>query len=117
MKCRAWETTHQNDKKYLHVVAEELEVEVVKEIAERVAKSPLAKDSITPVLRDVSGSYLIADKGNESIGFGAFVPLDSHILEDFRKAKEALRCLLEANKTYAQALMAVMEKLGLTEEK
>jgi len=110
MKCRAWETKHQNGKTYIHVVAEELEVEYVKGIAEHVAGSPLKGELVG---RDVAGSYLVADKGSESISFSAFVPLDSHILEDVNIVKEGLETLVKGNILQAQALKILFERLGI----
>ena len=116
MRCRAWETKHQNGKTYLHVVHEDLEVEYIKDIAERVARSLLIESSPSPIHRDVTGSYLLADKGHESLGFSAFVPLDSHILEDIQAIKEGLEGLVRGHQAQAQALLLVMRKLGLSKE-
>lgn len=113
MRCRAWETRHQNGKTYIHIVDERLEVEYIKDIAERVARSPLSKECVLPVHRDVAGSYLVADKGNESIGFGAFVSLDSHILVDLINVKEGLEELVRGNIVQAQAISLLFEKLKI----
>jgi len=115
MRCRAWETKHQNGKAYIHVVDESLTVEVVKDIAERIA-GPLLKEATLPVLRDIAGSYLVADKGNESIGFGQFVPLDSHVLDDFNFVRSELPILIEHQKAIVVALGLILEKLGVRDE-
>lgn len=112
MKCRAWETKHQDGSKYVHVVDENLEVDIVKDIAERLARSPCEN----PLLRDIAGSYLLADKGHESFGFSAFTELDKSILADVESVKEMLKQLVQSNQTFAGALLAVMEKLGMREE-
>ena len=110
MKCRAWETRHQNGKTYIHIVNESLEPEHIKDIAERVAGSPLTKTSKFPVHRDIAGSYLVAEIGNESIGF---VPEDSHITEDIAAVREALEGLVKGHQVEAQALLSIMERLGM----
>ena len=110
MRCRAWETKHTNGKTYLHVVDENLTAETIKGLAERVAESPLDSELIG---RDVAGSYLISEKGSESISFSQFVPFDSHILDDFRDVKDALQLLTKSNQVSAKALLMVMDKLGI----
>jgi len=116
MKCRAWETKHQNGKTYIHVVDESIEAEYVKDIAERVAESPLADASKFPIHRDIAGSYLVAEKGNESIGFTAFVPMDSHILEDMRTVKEYLGGLIKEHQLEASAILLIMKRLRMVED-
>jgi hypothetical protein len=110
MGCRAWETKHTNGKTYIHVVDESLEGEVVKDIAERVANSPLSSELME---RDVAGSYLLVEKGHESIGSSSFVPFDSHILDDFRVVRDFLQLLVKSNQVSAEALLMVMDKLGV----
>lgn len=110
MNCRAWETRHKNESRYVHIVDEGLEEPVIKDIAERLAGSPLDGELIG---RDVVGSYLLAEKGHESMSFRAFVPLDSHILDDYRDVRDNLQTLLQGSQVQARALLVVMEKLGL----
>lgn len=112
MRCRAWETKHDNGKTYIHVVDEGLEVEVVKDIAERLAGSPCKM----PILRDIAGSYLLAGKGHASIGFSAFTELDRSILSDMESVKRLLEQLTRTNRLYGKALYLVMQELGLKEE-
>jgi len=113
MRCRAWETRHKNGKTYIHVVAEELEAIYVKDLAERLAGSPIEGELIG---RDVVGSYLVANEGNESISFSSFVPLDSHVLDDVALVKEGLEVLVKGNVLQAKALKALFERLGMVEE-
>ena len=115
MKCRAWETKHQNGKTYIHVVDESIEAEYVKDIAERVAKSPLA-DARFPIHRDIAGSYLVAEEGNESIGFSTFVPMDSHILDDISTVKEYLEGLIKEHQLEASAILLIMKRLRMVED-
>jgi len=112
MKCRAWETKHENGSMYVHVVDEGLDVEVVKDLAERLADSPCKM----PVLRDVAGSYLLADKGHESIGFTAFTELDRSILFDVESVKGLLAQLIRSNQVYAKVLSMVAKRLGLEDD-
>ena len=112
MRCRAWETMHDNGKKYVHVVDEGLEVEVIKDLAEGIAGSPCKM----PMLRDVAGSYLLADKGHESIGFSAFTELDSSILDDVEAVKGLLQQLVRSNQVYAKVLSMIALRLNLNEE-
>lgn len=112
MKCRAWETNHGNGAKYIHVVDEGLEVEVVKDLAERLAGSPCKM----PILRDIAGSYLLADKGHDSIGFSVFTELDRSILSNMESVKGLLEQLIRSNKVYGKVLLLVMQELGLKED-
>ncbi len=112
MRCRAWETKHENGKTYVHVVDEGLEVEVVKDIAERLAGSPCRM----PMLRDVAGSYLLADKGHESIGFSAFTELDRSIIDEVESVKGLLRQLVRSNQVYEKVLLMIARKLNLKED-
>jgi len=116
MRCRAWETRHVNGKTYIHVVDENLTAEILKDLSERIAKSPIEDQSKFPIQRDVAGSYLLAEKGHESISFSAFVPFDSHILDDFKTIKDALQVLVSSNQVSAKALLMVMDKLGIKAE-
>lgn len=112
MRCRAWETNHENGLKYVHVVDESLEVEVIKDLAERLAGSPCKM----PILRDIAGSYLLADKGHESIGFSAFTELDRSILSDMESVKPLLEQLIRSNQVYAKVLSIIAQKLMLKDD-
>jgi len=112
MRCRAWETKHENGKTYVHVVDEGLEVEVVKDLAERLAGSPCKM----PMLRDIAGSYLLADKGHESIGFSAFTELDRSILNDMEVVKPLLQQLSRSNQVFAKVLSLIALRLNLKDE-
>ena len=113
MRCRAWETKHDNGKTYIHVVEETLEVEVIKDLAERLAGSPCKM----PILRDIAGSYLLADKGHESIGFSAFTPLDRSILRDVEDTRELLRLVMASMLAIAETVGIIAERLGVKEDK
>ena len=112
MRCRAWETNHENGLKYVHVVEESLEVEVVKDLAERLADSPCKM----PILRDIAGSYLRADKGHESIGFSAFTELDRSIIDEVESVKGLLQQLVRSNQVYAKVLSMISQRLKLKED-
>ncbi len=109
MRCRAWETKHDNGKTYVHVVEETLEVEVIKDLAERLASSPCK----LPMLRDVAGSYLLADKGHESIGFSVFTELDRSIIDEVESVKSLLQQLSRSNQVYAKVLSMIAQRLNL----
>lgn len=112
MRCRAWETNHDNGKTYLHVVDETLEVEVIKDLAERLAGSPCKM----PILRDVAGSYLLADKGHESIGFSTFTELDRSIIGEIEGVKGLVKQLIRSNQVYAKVLSMIAVRLNLKED-